>query len=286
MQIDKIGPRVVITPNNFDPIDPHRPVDRIVRIEPDEYKFDSIKQSEDAKDAWDKIFPGIAPAMFPQLNQARPVLEAPQLEVSKLSAVDTELRNVIPLIEKKGATENQNPDLTEIQLLYLFLACSKMQREQNQTDVELTHDIVIRKQQANKIVTQEFFLKQDELIDKNKKSKWVRWINWIFGGALAVAGAGSIAMTVASGGAALPVALVVLNATLAIGTGTSKIFQGILKQKSDELRGEIELKKFERNSNNEKIRSGMEEMNKSAENVAESWKLVSEVIRNSQMAMR
>lgn len=300
MAISGINPHEVSQPF-YDPWSPMDPPSETGRKIPDEYSKDTIKQAKNAEDSWSNIYPGVAGIFMPQQHQtsidpttSRPKLETPSFSSKKLSGVEEEVGQLFAKIDESGKSENSKQEkshdknLGEIALMQMFIQCMKTQRDQNEVNAELTMDTIQKNQAANKEIKTEYFNKLDEHIANNKKSKILKWVNWILYGALAVVGLASLALTitasVATGGAALPLALTVtmglVNGILSIGSGSASIFKGVLDYNNKKILGALEEKKWERLFNTKKIKTGMDEMRQSMGVISDNWKELIKVVNN------
>ncbi len=286
-----------VKPPFYDPWSPLDPPSESKRVVPKEYAKDSIKRAEDT---WAFLAPEVAGAFLPQPGTAlapassRPKLEAPLFDVKKLNGVDPEIGQLVEKIEKSndsGTPKQQAPidkNLAEIALLQCYISCMKTHRIQNETNAELTFGTIQKEQEANQQIKKDYFNTLDELIKQNEKSSVLSWVSWILYGALAVVGLASLALTltasVVTGGAALPLALTVtmalVNGVLAIASGGTTIFKGVLDYNNKKTLGTLEEKKFERTLNTQGIKTGMEEMRQSMEVISEVWKELIKVVNN------
>ena len=300
MAISGINPHEISQPF-YDPWSPLDPPTEVGRKIPDEYNKDTIKQAKNAEDTWGYIYPEVAGMFMPQQHQSsidpttsRPKLDTPTMDSKKFSGIEEEVGQLLPKVEEGDQSQNSKQDkaldkhLGEIALMQMFIQCMKTQRDQNEVNAELTLDTIQKNQSANKKIKEEYFNKMDEHIENNKKSKILKWVNWILYGALAVVGLASLALTitasVATGGAALPLALTVtmglVNGVLSMGSGTASIFKGVLDYNNKKIVGVLEEKKWERLLNTRKIKSGMDEMRQSMEVISDNWKELIKVVNN------
>jgi hypothetical protein len=300
MGIDALSPHGVNPPfyDPWSPLDP--PSEKGSKI-PLEYSHSTIKQAKNADDTWAFMYPEVAGTFLPQQHQtsidpmtSRPKIEVPNFDSKKLKGVDTEVEQLVAKIGKSDDAANSKQEkpidknLAEIALLQTFIQCMKLQKSQNEQNAEITFDIVQKKQDANSVIKKEYFNALDDHIAQNSKSELLSWVSWILYGALAVVGLASLALTitasVVTGGAALPLALTVtmalVNGILAVASGSTSIFKGVLDYNNKKTLGVLEEKKYERILNTQKMKAGMDEMRQSMEVISEVWKELIKVVNN------
>lgn len=287
------SPGALHTPSPSPEPNTARPSDALAR--------DTLQQAKNAKDSWAYIYPEVAGLFMPQQHQSsidittsRPKLEAPLVDAKKFKGIQDEIDRLVTGVSKtepedpKNHTRSQDKNLAEIALLLCYIQVMKTQRTQNETNMGLTFDLIQKRQDANAAIKKEYFNQMDELIAKNKTSEALKWVNGALYAALAVAGIGSIALTltlsVVTGGAALPlfisITMALINGTLGIASGSSTIAKGVLDYQNKQTVGILEEKKHERTLTTQKIKTGMDEMKESMEVVSEVWKELVKVVNN------
>lgn len=285
---------------------PEENTSTVTKKVPKEYAESSIKKANNPEDAWAYMYPSVAGTFLPQQHQAsldirtsRPKLETPLVDPKQLRGMDQPMGQLVGHVSKSEQGHNdkqQKPydkNLAEIALLQCYIQLMKAHNASQETDAEITMSIAQKHQDANQKIRQEYFSKLDEVIAKNKQNGILKWINWVLYGALAFVGLGSLVLTltasVVTGGAALPLflttAIGLLKATLAIASGSTTIFSGVLKYQTNKIIGVLEEIKFDRTMNNEKIKLAMDEMRQSMEVIGEIWKHLHEVTDNWQQAV-
>lgn len=254
------------------------------------FKKDSVEASN--KDAWEQLFPQLAGALMPHPSAAhhldtRPLLEAPQFDVKKLPAVQAELASLMPKVleeDPSASLHQKDQNQAEIVLILLFLTCMKTQREHEETNISLTNATLQQRQEVNTRLRKEIIEELGKLNSKKGFSNILKWVGYVFWGGLATAGVASLALTAVTAGTTLPLTLTVaaalINAGLAVGSGGTQIFKGILDYQNNKTVGKLEEQRFERHLNGNKMHEGINQMKQSANVVAENWKDARELYYN------
>jgi hypothetical protein len=253
------------------------------------FSKDTLQVAQDAKKAWGFISPEIAASMVGtgvDSSKSHHRLEPPQFNTAKLTAVNEEIGVLIPKIEDKESSSesSQSTDINDTLLLLLYIACMKSQQSNREEGTKLSLNNIQMRQETNKMLMGEYFKANDEKLSRSQTNEVLSWVSWGLWGALAVAGAASIALTIATGGAAAPTVLVVANAALALGSGSVTITQGVLNYQNDKSTGEMKGIEAERYVNSQKIREEIDQMKQSAQVIAESWEALIEVLSNQYYA--
>lgn len=267
---------------------PFDEMEKVTRKKTSPYPKDSLQETVEAKQAWGFISPEIAatmlgPRYFVESETAHHKLEAPQINASAFTKAFREIeQQLMPKVLEKDDSENAN--LRENTLLLLYIACMKTHQSNRKEGTSLTYDTVQKKQETNKQLMTEYFDKLDETISRNKTNEVLDLVSWAVWGGIVAAGVASIAVTVATGGAALPTVLIVVNAALGFGSGSVAITQGVLNYQNDLDSGKMLVMETDRYINSEKIREGMDEMKQSMDEIARTWEQLSEVLENLRKA--
>lgn len=259
------------------PYDPWSPEDSLssqpkVKRPSDKLSYDTVQQWETP------CHNAVAPSTSP--SPTRPKLESPQISKSPSDLIK-KLKE-IPYDAPQGVHQ------VEVLLLQLLIECTKAEQANKKEDDILSFEIIKGKQQENKEVMKSYFNLKDQVIAREKTSKVLGWVKWTFTGALIVTGVASVVLTIATGGAAAPAALILINSVAATGTGATGIAKGVLDHKSSLEKGKLKEMELERFLNNEMIKKNADMMKHSMTNVAELWKqLVTALdnIRDAQRAM-
>lgn len=260
--------------------------------EQDSEPYTPVKNPAELPFKWDTMLTDTRKALTAGMlsteesTHAHHKLDAPQFDVSEFDAVAKEMGALIPKVsgdEKSGAT-SEDPHLNEAALLLLYVACMKAQQSNREEGSTLAMGNAQKRQEVNRHLQKEYFDTLDEKIKRSKADSVLGWVGWALWGAIAVAGVASVALTIATGGAALPTVLVVANGALAVGQGGVQITQGVLKYENDLAAGEMVQMEAERYVNTTKIRDEVELMKHSMQVIAEAWEALVEVLNNQYLA--
>ena len=213
-------------------------------------------------------------------------LEAPRFDASELKNVMHEMDSLIPKVTSQEGSEAAGKDahLNEAALLILYFACMKAQQDSREVGSTLAQETAIKRQEVNRHLQEAYFNTLDDKISRNEVDSALNWVGWALWGAIAVAGVASVALTIATGGAALPTVMVVANGALAVGQGGVQITQGVLKYENDKSTGEMTQIETERYVNTTKIRDEVELMKHSMQVIADAWEALIEVLNNQYQA--
>ena len=102
------------------------------------------------------------------------------------------------------------------------------QRALRKADIGIANEIIHTLTEVNNKLHEEHFNQSNDFLSKLKLSKILGWVNKLIYGGAAVLGLSSIAVTIATGGAALPAVLAIANGIATLGSGVSTIAKGIL----------------------------------------------------------
>lgn len=213
-------------------------------------------------------------------------LESPQFDASEFKTVMKDMEALIPKVAGDDHTQsaNKDPHLNDALLLLMYIACMKTQQESREEGNMLAMQNAQQRQEVNRRLQEEYFNTLDEKISRSKADDVLGWVGWALWGAIAVAGVASVALTIATGSAALPTVLVVANGALAVGQGGVQITQGVLKYENDKATGIMTENEAERYVNTTKTREEIELMKQSMQVIAEAWEALIEVLNNQYQA--
>lgn len=222
----------------------------------------------------------------PEASNAHHKLEAPQFDATSFKMVKEEMGALIPQVEKNEDTEaaNKNPHLNDTLLFLLYIACLKAQQDSREEGNLLAMKNAQQRQEVNRHLQEEYFNTLDEKIARSEADEVLGWVSWALWGAIAVAGVVSIALTIATGMAALPVVLAVANGALAVSQGGVQITQGVFKYQDGLATGDMIENEAERYVNTTRTREELELMKHSMQVIAEAWKAMIEVLNNQYQA--
>lgn len=222
----------------------------------------------------------------PEASNAHHKLEAPQYDAATFESVEKEMGALIPKVAEGEDAEaaSKNPHLNDALLLLLYIACMKAQQDSREEGNMLAMENAQQRQEINRKLQEDYFNTLDEKISRSKADDVLGWVGWALWGAIAVAGVASVALTIATGGAALPTVLVVANGALAVGQGGVQITQGVLKYENDQATGQMAENEAERYVNTTKTREEIELMKQSMQVIAEAWEALIEVLNNQYQA--
>ncbi|CCB91404.1 putative membrane protein [Waddlia chondrophila 2032/99] len=242
--------------------------------------YTPVKNLKELPFSWDTMCRAFNTGMIgtAESPNAHHQLEAPQFNVSAIKGVIQEMNAALP---KAGC---KDPHLNEAMLLLLYIACVKAQQESREDGSLLAQETAVKRQEINRHLQEKFFNTLDDKISRSNVDSILDWVGWALWGAIAAAGVASVALTIATGGAALPTVLVVANGALAVGQGGVQITQGVLKYKNDKAAGEMLQIETERYVNTTKIRDEVEAMKHSMQVIAEAWEVLIEVLNNQYQA--
>ncbi len=276
--VDRIDGNRAFAPLTWDPSEIQPPA----KLLP--FRKDSLSITQDSKEAWAFIAPGLT-SYTPESLLTRPKLESPQLDIRKLPAIYEEFeKHLIPKASSSSEAETQDRNQSEIDLFKLLIACMKTQVENRQDHTALKFEHVQSLQAANKLKMKEYFDVKDELISRSNTNEVLGWVNYALWGGLAVAGVASIALTIATAGAALPTVLIVINAALAVGSGSMTITQGILSYNNDQSKAQLQEIETQRYINSEKIQESTMEFGKDHDAIVKLYKMLLDVSTNCHAA--
>lgn len=244
------------------------------------FQRDSLLIKDDSSNAWTFI----APEYSPSALDLRPKLEAPQINASQITATAEELENkLIPKTSKNDEAQSDK-NKAEIAFLFLYMACVQAQ-EESKKEHSMTKFLHVQSlQTANKVHMENYFNLKDEIISRSNTNEVLGWVNYAVWGGLAIAGVASVALTIFTGGAALPTVLIVANAALAVASGTLTITQGILEHNNDIARGDMKVIETERYLNTDKIKEGVKEFNQDYKAISDYYKEFKTLLMNGHAA--
>ncbi len=239
------------------------------------FSFDTI-QSDSRKTA-DPIGEGNAGC-----NCLHHQLELPQFNPGQYESVMNDLQKAMPIVFKKNNAEQsgQEAQINEVLLFLLYIACMKTRQESSEQNSLLSMESAQNRQKANQELQKQFFQTLDDKISRSKTESALSWVGWGLWGAIACAGVASIALTIMSGGAALPTVLVVANSALSVGQGSVTITQNVLNYQNNKATGEMVEIESKRYLNTEKLHQDIETMKESMQIITDIWKQLIEALNN------
>lgn len=274
--VNKVDTRPAAPFWELDRSEPYTPIKN-----PAELPFSWDSMLTDARKAFTAGMLGAA-----ESSHAHHHLAPPQFDTSELKGVMQEMEFLMPKVSGKDGSSESSKDahLNEAALLALYFACMRAQQDSREEGSMLAQETAMKRQEVNRHLQEQYFDALDDKIARSKVDSVLDWVGWALWGAIAAAGVASVALTIATGGAALPVVMVVANGALAVGQGGVQITQGVLKYENDKTTGEMVQLETERYVNTTKIREEVETMKHSMQIIADAWEALIEVLNNQYQA--
>lgn len=222
----------------------------------------------------------------------RPLLDKPTIRMqtdipltSKLQSFMDQTETVkldVSNMPEPVQAENALEEIIAAEILFLrtYIEVMQEQRALKKSDIELANQIIHTLNDVNEKLREEHFNQSNDFLAKLKASQILGWVNKLIYGTATVLGVSSVAVTVATGGAALPAVLAIANGIAALGSGVGTIAKAILDYQHQKKLGVLEEVKLKKYLTDQKIKDGIREMGVSMREVLRNWKEIFTVVNN------
>ncbi|MBS4169029.1 hypothetical protein [Parachlamydia sp. AcF125] len=161
-----------------------------------------------------------------------------------------------------------------------------VEKELSQENLKILTNLVSIAVTTNKELGKTYFDLKDEQASRNKVVKVMQWADGLFAGCMIAGTVATVALTIASAGAALFIVAGALQAGLSLGKGTTDFLQAIFQHKSQKLMGEMHALSLDRHQNNQQIELYINGLQDSLNHVKESWGELIKLLRQRQRALK
>lgn len=205
----------------------------------------------------------------------RPELEKPFLPPHDAAEIREEVTKILSVKDKL-----EEKEIAEIFILRTYIEVMKEQRNLKESDMKIMNDTLHHLNKANQKIREDHFNQSNDVLNSSKISKILTWVSRLIYGGSAILGISSIAATIATGGAALPAALMIANGIAGLSSALGTAAKGALEHKYQVQLGQLEEIKLKKHLTDQKIKEGIREMSLSMNEVSRNWQEIFTVINN------
>lgn len=213
-----------------------------------------------------------------------PRLPAPDADEGNLQGLvakmNANMRRIEDQEEDLKSFLEKRPDMSENTLLYLLIESIKMQQANRAESAQVTQEKLLGEQEVRRNLHKKM---QDILAERLAADRSVGTTSWI-GSILTV---GILALTVVSGvfafisgGASLPLSLMLANAGASVAQGVNTGFRGYYEGKSSHFQSEMYGTKEAKNVSHRAIQSCLDDLKQSQQYVTGCMSLHGQVVRS------